>query len=203
MLAGLGLAVVAALVTGLVLIGGEASAPPSASDGRIGEACVPPSAPVEVDPLVAEDFYRHDPWTYSGDASESAERLGVWNHTDCCDIGLSSSQGALNDLGCGYGIEAAYRSQDGHTGIAQLILAFGSDIAAFEAEAIDFMSYRMAPDSGIYETDMEIYAYSQAIGQYLVVTIGAIDSTDPAVVDRGKRTLGAFHEDFTTALLLG
>lgn len=197
----LGVAVMVGLVVGLVLISpAEEDAPPAAS-GQMGVECVPPEEPVG-DPLNAEDFYRFDPWEYSSEGDYSAERLGVWNHSGCCDIGLSSSQPLLNDLGCGYGIEGAYRSADGHMGIAQLILAFGDDFAAFQAETIDFMSYRLAPDSGIYETDMEIYAYTQSIGNFLVVTIGSIDTDDFEVVQRGKDTLGAFHDDFTDDLII-
>lgn|GEM_PF-5375772 len=202
LMAVLGVAMVVGLVTGLVMISPPEEAPPSATSGKMGVDCVPSQVPV-AEPLDAEDFYRLDPWQYSGDGAYAADRLGVWNHSDCCDVGLSSSQSTLNDLGCGYGIEAAYRSADGHMGIAQLILAFGSDIAAFQAETIDFMSYRLAPDSGIYETDMEIYAYSQSIGNFLVVTIGSIDTSDFDVVERGKYTLGAFHDDFTDDLLFG
>lgn len=196
----LGVAVLVGLVTGVVLITPGEDEPAATAD-RMGVECVPAAEPV-ADPLVAEDFYRFDPWEYSSDGDYAAERLGVWNHSGCCDVGLSSSQALLNELGCGYGIEGAYRSADGHMGIAQLILAFGDDFAAFQAETIDFMSYRLAPDSGIYETDMEIYAYTQSIGNFLVVTIGSIDTTEFEVVQHGKDTLGAFHDDFTDDLVI-
>lgn len=197
----LGVAVVLGLAVGIVLIDPGEKETPSANGGRMGVECVPSEQPA-ADPMRAEDFYRFDPWEYSMDDAYAAERLGVWNHSDCCDVGLSGSQAMLNDLGCGYGIEGAYRSVDGHTGIAQLILVFDDDFAAFQAETIDFMSYRLAPDSGIYETDMEIYAYTQSIGNYLVVTIGSIDTADASVVQRGKETLGAFHDDFTDDLFV-
>ncbi|CAM3327070.1 hypothetical protein [Stackebrandtia soli] len=199
-LAGFGVTVVIGIIAAVVLIGGD---DPSTGPGAAqnGPECVPPEKPAEK-PIPAEEFYEYDPWesTLDPDASK-ADRLGVWDHVDCCEIGIVSSAEAIAEAGCEWGIETAYRTQDGDMGIAQLILAYPTTAAARQGAEIDFSSYRFAPDSGFYETDVEVYGISEATGSFVVITIGAIKVGDDAALEQAQRTLSAFHGDHAFTLV--
>lgn len=193
--AALGAVATVALVVGLFAIKGGRPIDP---DERGGDLAAPECVPSTADPgrrLTAEEFYEDETWTNSLDSQDTAEALGVWDHTDCCDVGLSSSQEKLNDAGCLYGIESAFESSDGHLGIGQLILVFDNSEGARHAAQIDFTSFRLQPDSGFYDDSAEVYGYMESSGSYLVVTIGAIDTANQNIVDEEVQTLGGFHYD--------
>ncbi|ADD40157.1 hypothetical protein [Stackebrandtia nassauensis] len=202
LLVGLAGVAIIGLVTALFVIPDGPSGGPSpdaAASSDVAIECEPGPAP-EGEPLTAERFYEDKVWTNSIDDNVTADRTGRWNHEGCCDVGLGSAQQELNDLGCAYGIEAAYESADGHLGIAQLILAFGDTGAAMAASDMEFTSFRLHEESGVYDDSMEVYGYVEPSGDFLVLTIGSIDSDDSTIVNEAQSTLEAFHVDYASTL---
>lgn len=203
-LSGLAVVAVVGLVTAVFVIGDseqpDSPSPDAAAESNVAIECEPGPAP-EGEKLNAEQFYEDKVWTSSDDEEITADRKGNWDYSDCCDIGLGQAQEDLNDLGCSYGIEAAYESADGHMGIAQLILAFGdTGSAVAAADGIEFTSFRLHKESGIYDDSMEVYGYVQPSGDFLVLTIGCVDTDDSAIVSEAQDTLEAFHLDYTSTL---
>ncbi|HZE39530.1 MAG TPA: hypothetical protein VE172_12040, partial [Stackebrandtia sp.] len=198
-LATLGAIAAIALVTALIVIDHGAGSSPAAKTDTSGIACEPGDPPQGSARLHATTFYKDKTWKDPRD-SASAKRLGSWDHGDCCDVGLASAQKVLNDAGCSYGIEAAYQSDDGHMGIAQLILVFGDSGSALDASDLDFTSFKFHSESGIYDESREVYGYVEPNGRYLVATIGAIDTDDKQVVDTSTEVLDAFHTDHASEL---
>lgn len=200
-LGGLAAVAVLGLITALFVIDGSQSegTSPAAASSNAGIECEPGTAP-EGDKLNAEEFYDDKVWTNSTDTAITADRAGRWDYADCCDIGLGTAQQDLNELGCAYGIEAAYKSADGHLGIAQLILAFGDTGSALAASDIEFTSFRLHKESGIYDDSMEVYGYIEPSGDFLVLTIGCIDTDDTEIVSEAQDTLQAFHMDYASTL---
>ncbi|MGH8792617.1 MAG: hypothetical protein ACRDXX_08230, partial [Stackebrandtia sp.] len=165
--------------------------------------CVTPPEPVDDTPLEAESFYSDDPWTPSEEApvSTPVDQVDNWNHTDCCDVGLADAQSVLNEAQCGYGIEAAYSSRDGEVGIGQLVLAFEDESGAWLAsDDIQPLSFKMQPDTGMYEEDNELYAWKQVSGNYLVVTVGVVGTTDEQAIEEAITLVADFHDDHLMAL---
>lgn len=193
--AALGSIAVIGLIVAIVVIHPDPEVKPEdVAGGNSEQKCEPAEKPKD-DPLHAEEFYEDKTWTNSTAKDDSAKRLGQWDHEDCCDVGLASSQETLNDAGCAYGIESAYKSADGHLGIAQLVLAFNDAGSAASASDIDFTSFKMKPESGIYDDSAEVYGYIEPSGSFLVVTVGSIDSEKQSIVDDAVKTLGDFHYD--------
>lgn len=194
-----GVAVLALVVALVVIRGGQEVDPGDVGGGKAADGCAPSEEPLS-DQLEAGQFYQDKTWTNSQDNQDTAERLGRWDHADCCDVGLATSQETLNEAGCVYGIESAYKSADGHLGIGQLILAFGDSSAARDAANIDFTSFKLQPDSGVYDDSAEVYGYIESTGSFLVVTIGSIDTENQDIVDAEVQTLGSFHYDHLKTL---
>ncbi|MGH8880818.1 MAG: hypothetical protein ACRD0P_26280, partial [Stackebrandtia sp.] len=65
---------------------------------------------------------------------------------------------------------------------------------------IDFTSFKMHEESGVYDDEAEVYGYMESTGSFLVVTVGAIDTESQDVVDTEVQTLGGFHYDHLDAL---
>ena len=192
-------ALIGIAVAVFAISGGEEIPPEQVSGGSKEQKCEPPEEAPE-DPLQADEFYKSKQWNDPDKSDSSAELLGSWNHSDCCDVGLAGSQAELNEMGCVYGIESAYKTADGHMGIAQLILSFGDSNAALAASDIDFTSFKLKPDSGIYDDTSEQYGYIEPSGGYLIVTIGSVDSSNQEIVDESLQTLNSFHYDHLAEL---
>lgn len=179
--------------------GGEDIPPEQVAGDSKEQTCQPPKEAPQ-DPLQADEFYNSQQWNDPDESERSAELIGSWNHSDCCDVGLAGTQAELNEMGCVYGIESAYKSADGHMGIAQLILSFGDSNSALAASDIDFTSFKLKPDSGIYDDTAEQYGYIEPSGGYLIVTIGSVDSSNQEIVDDSLQTLNSFHYDHLAEL---
>lgn len=205
LIAALGGAVLVGLVASIFLIGGDEEEvdadEPDVAGADVVE-CVTPQDPVDDPPLEAEAFYDADPWTFAvSDDETEVDQLGSWSHSECCDLGLADAQVKLNDAGCGYGIETAYETRDGHLGISQLILAFEDGSGARMAERdIQPLSFRLQSESGIYLEENELYSLQEATGHYLVLTVGAIDTMDDDITDDVLEVLREFHIEHLNAL---
>ncbi|MGH8876920.1 MAG: hypothetical protein ACRD0P_06220 [Stackebrandtia sp.] len=202
LLGGLAVVAVIGLVTALFVIGDDqpdTPSPQAAASSDVSIECEP-SEPGSGERLSAEQFYEDKVWTNSLDDKVTADRTGRWDYKDCCDVGLGKAQADLNELGCSYGIESAFESSDGHLGIAQLILAFGDTGSAMAASEMDFTSFRLHEESGVYDEKMEVYGYVEPSGDFLILTIGSIDTDDSDIVNDAQQVLEAFHVDYASTL---
>ena len=145
--------------------------------------------------LSALDFYGDGPWSMSVDGkSAEADQVGVWDHADCSDAGNFEIVAILDDAGCEYGIEGAYKRDDLGLVVYQRVFVLADGDAAHSAAArIDSAELTglvafhepipEGPDAGS----------ADAAGHYLLVTHAVFDgdvfdeSADEAVSVFGYR----------------